>query len=136
MQMTKGLFGTNYGVYATSRRIIGVGGRGMAMALGGVLGGAVGAVAGSMIAGQKNIDQAKVLEELERKKDFEIAAADISTIELKKFKPFRSGHLLIIPKSGDRIEIKLSRGKIHDELKELMQAFCQRNPSVQLTEAY
>ncbi len=76
-------FMAGYGIYATNMRIIGVKSR-KALAkglVGGALGGFVGAVIGMKLSKDQSV---KTIQELDERKDFEVAKRDVSHLELKK----------------------------------------------------
>ena len=123
--LTKGIMG-GYGIYATNKRIIGVKGI-AATSRGGMIAGAlVGGVVGSAL-GKKFTDDksAKMIQELDEKKDFEISMDQISQIEIKKGSFMKKGHLMIMPKSGDAIKIKVYGNNEFSMTRDLMQSFSQ-----------
>lgn len=132
-KLKRGMF-WGYGIYATNKRIIGIKSRKGMLAgalIGGVIGGAVGAVVagqlGKKLTGDEN---AKMIKELEEKKDFEISKVQVSQIEVKKPNMWQvrligsgRGHLLIVPKSGEQIKILIQGNKEFEQSRDLMQAF-------------
>ena len=111
-----------YGIYATSHRIIGVKHRAGVLA-GAMLGGLVGA---AVISASKD-NSVKQIQELERKKDFEIFKDQISGIEVKKPKALSGGHIQITSKNTEQTKISLYGKKEFEAIKELLNAF---HPSV------
>src|SRR2546428_13561420 len=89
-----------YGVYVTTRRIIGVKSRRalFKQLAGAPLGGLVGAALGARLSRDERV---RLISELEQKKDLEIERNDISGIELKKPSFTHRGHLFISTFSGD-----------------------------------
>ena len=111
-----------YGVYATSRRIIGVKSRRalFKQLAGAPLGGLVGAALGARLSRDESV---RLISELEQKKDLEIERNDISGIELKKPSFTHRGHLVISTFSGDPVKILLADKKDYEKIVVLMQAF-------------
>jgi hypothetical protein len=122
--LTRGFMG-GYGIYATNKRIIGVKGisakaRGTLIA--GALGGVVGSALGKKFADDKS---AKMIQELDEKKDFEMRIDQISQIEIRKGSFMKKGQLMITPKSGDAITIKVYGNNEFSMTRDLMQSFSQ-----------
>ena len=111
-----------YGIYATSHRIIGVKHRAGVLA-GAMLGGLVGA---AVISASKD-DSVKQIQDLEKKKDFQIFKDQISQIEVKKPKAFSAGHIHITSKNKEETKISMAGKKEYEKVKELLNAF---HPSV------
>ena len=111
-----------YGVYATNLRIIGVKSRrGLAKAL---IGAAVGGFAGAYIGARLSTDQSvKMIQELEERKDFEVAKQNVSRVELKKPSIWRRGHIVISQVTGEAIKVMIVQKKDFEKLVELMRAF-------------
>ena len=122
--LTRGFMG-GYGIYATNKRIIGVKGIG-AKERGVMIAGAVGGVVGSALQKKLADDKsAKMIQELDEKKDFEISIDQISQIEIKKGSFMKKGQLMITPKSGDSITIKVYGNNEFSMTRDLMQSFSQ-----------
>jgi hypothetical protein len=122
---------SGYGVYATSRRIIGVkkrkgvfGGHLLASALGGRAGTFKGSILRPALAQAFTKDEsAKQITDLEKDKDFEINKEDISYIEIKKPGTFHRGHIKIMPAQGKEIEISLGGREEFEHMRDLLGAF-------------
>jgi hypothetical protein len=111
-----------YGVYLTSRRIIGAKNRKMLWK--GIAGSALGGVTGSYVGSKLSSDtNAQMLGDIERKKDFEVRKENVSNIEMKKPSFVHRGHMLIRTLTGDEIKILLANGKDYQKLLELVQSF-------------
>jgi hypothetical protein len=111
-----------YELHATTKRLIGVKNRkaGGAWLLAAGVGGAVGGV----LAGRMTPEQTmKTIQELEEKKDLEVSKDQISSIEIKKPSTFTRGHLLVIQKSGETVEVKIADKGSYQPTLELMQKF-------------
>ena len=128
--LKKGLM-SGYGVYATTRRIIGTkkhGGVLKGFAVAGVLGAKAGTVFGDSL--RHNLAQAftkdesvKQISDLEKHKDFDINKEDIAQIEVKKPGTMHSGHIKIKPKQGKEIEISMHGGKEFEYMRDLFAVF-------------
>jgi hypothetical protein len=122
--LTRGFMG-GYGIYATNKRIIGVKGI-SAKARGTLIAGALGGVVGSALAKKLTDDKsAKMIQELDEKKDFEMRIDQISQIEIKKGSFMKKGQLMITPKSGDAITIKVYGNNEFSMTRDLMRSFSQ-----------
>jgi hypothetical protein len=145
----KGSFASGYGIYFTSQRIIGVKtSRWFVLiliiaALGGIGGGvaislAIGPISALayLIAfpiitvvigwGQRRLrfDDTMTLEELDKRKDFDIRRDNISEIELKRPGAVRRGHLTILPKSGKTVGFLITQEPgLFDRLQGLVSGF-------------
>jgi DNA-binding Lrp family transcriptional regulator len=111
-----------YGIYVTTRRIIGAKSRkalwkGLA---GAALGGVTGAFVGSKLSRDQN---AQMIDEIEQKKDFEVVKENISGVEMKKPSFVHRGHLVISTTTGDPVKIIIAEGGDYKRLLELMQSF-------------
>lgn len=111
-----------YELHATNKRLIGVKNRkvgtGWMLAVGG--GGAIGgAIAGKMTKDQKN----KTIRELNNAKDFAVDKGQISKIEIKKPGTLTRGHIVILQKSGEKIEVKIADKTSYQQSLSLLQAF-------------
>jgi gas vesicle protein len=110
---------SGYGIYITNKRIIGIKKRKWVIA-GHIIGGVIGwAVAAKLTKDESR----KALEELDRKKDFDVYKEEVSSIELKKPGLMRAGHLLITKNDGETIKIVVGGKKEFKALKEMMSAF-------------
>ncbi len=111
-----------YGVNVTNRRIIGAKSRkalGKALASA-MLGGVAGAYVGMKLSRDEN---AKMIQELEAKKDFEISKTNVSRIELKKPTFVSRGHIIIASTTGEQTNIIIADKKDYERLLTLMKAF-------------
>ncbi|HDI01956.1 MAG TPA: hypothetical protein ENF78_05975 [Candidatus Bathyarchaeota archaeon] len=139
-KLRKGLLSLGgYGIFVTSKRIIGVKARGrfilrlffegLGAAFGNVPGalGLAGAFLSSLLADKLSASQqAKLIEELDEKKDFELGKGDVAELELRKPGIIRGlGHLLIRSSSGEKVKILIDADakKEYECLKELLIAF-------------
>jgi len=111
-----------YGIYATTKRLIGVKSRRalLKQLAGAPIGGMVGAALGARLSRDES---ARVISDLEQKKDFEVPRGNISRIELKKPSFVHRGHLLINTISGEPVKILLADKGDFERLVQLMQAF-------------
>ena len=120
-RMKKG-FVAGYGIYATNLRIIGVKTR-KALAKG-LVGAAIGRVAGAYIGMKLSTDQSvKMIQELEERKDFEVSKQNASRVELKKPSIWRRGHIVITQVTAEAIKVLIVQKKDFQQLVELMRAF-------------
>jgi len=120
-RMKKG-FVAGYGIYATNLRIIGVKSR-KALAKG-LVGAAIGGVAGAYIGMKLSTDQSvKMIQELEERKDFEVSKQNVSRVELKKPSIWRRGHIVITQVTAEAIKVLIVQKKDFQRLVELMRAF-------------
>jgi hypothetical protein len=113
-------FHIGYGLYFTSARLIGIdlGSHG-----GGALGGTLaGFIRGELMPNLSPEESGKVIEDLDRMKDFDIRKDQIRRIDLKK-PVLGIGHMTITPNQGDSIRIKLRHRTAYDRLMQLTQAF-------------
>jgi hypothetical protein len=111
-----------YGLYITTSRVIGVKSRKAAAGflLGAAIGGAVGYAVGQKLSRD---DGAKMIQDLEGKKDFELQKSDVQKIELKKPRWYKTGHILFTPKYGEPVKIKVGHKRDFGKLRDLMQKF-------------
>ncbi len=111
-----------YGIYATTRRLIGVKSRKalFKQMAGAPLGGLITAVAGARLSRDES---ARVISELEEKKDLEVQRDDISGLELKKPSFTSRGHMVIETVSGDPVKILFADKGDFQKVVTLMQAF-------------
>jgi hypothetical protein len=111
-----------YGIYVTTQRVIGAKSRKALWK--GLAGAAIGGVTGAFVGSKLSRDQnAQMIDELEQKKDFEIARQNISTVEMKKPSFVHRGHMVIGTTSGDPVKIIIADGGDYKRLLELMQSF-------------
>lgn len=111
-----------YGLYVTSRRLIGAKNRKALWK--GIAGSALGGVTGMYVGAKLTRDHnAQMIDDLEQKKDFEFAKENVTSVELKKPTFVHRGHLVISTTSGDPIKILIADGGDYKRLLELMQSF-------------
>jgi hypothetical protein len=111
----KGTASLGYGIYATNRRIMGV--KSMKGLWGSGLFGLVGIWVG------RTDQSAKVIAELEAKKDLEVRKENILQMQMKKPQGMRVGYLNILLISGGSITVTIGVKKEFEVLKNLMAAF-------------
>lgn len=114
-------FHIGYGIYFTTSRLIGIdlGSHG-----GGALGGALaGFIEGQLMPSLSPEESARVIEELDRIKEFDMGKDQIRRIEIKKPGLLGSGHLEITPNNGKPVKITLRHRIAYDRLMTLTQAF-------------
>jgi len=123
--LSRGLLGSRvgYGLYFTTVRVFGVdpGAHG-----GSALTGAMaGYIEGQLMPSLSDDENARVIGELERVKDFELAKEQIQAIELKKPGRLRIGfgRVSIVPINGKTLSIQLRHPIAYDRLVQLTQAF-------------
>ncbi len=111
-----------YGIYATSRRIIGVAltSTPARQLLGGAL---AGFVQGELMPKLSQDDSTKVIQELDQKKEFDLHKEQISQIEIKKPGLLSTGCMIITSKSGEKTRISLRYRVAFERLMDLMKAF-------------
>ncbi len=71
-----------------------------------------------------------MIQELVEKKDFEIGKEQIAQIEIKKGGFMKNGHLMIVPKSGETIKIKVYGNNEFSMTRDLMQSFSPESVKV------
>jgi hypothetical protein len=146
----KGNFAGGYGIYFTSQRIIGVktsrwfvlmlvlaalAGIGGVSALGIIVGISpayapligIPIIGALIVWGQRRLrfQDPMTIEELERRKDFEIRRDNISGIDLKKPGLVRRGHLIVTTKSGEAKTLMITQeAGVFDRLRGLVSGFC------------
>jgi hypothetical protein len=128
--LKKGLM-SGYGIYATTRRIIGTKKRGGVLKghfVAGLLGGKAGTVKGTILRSAfaqvfTKDENAKQIQDLEKNKDFDIYKENITQIEVKKPGAMHSGHVKIKPKQGKDIELSMRGREEFEHTVELMRAF-------------
>ncbi len=113
---------TGYGIYATTRRIIGVNvvKVGTRPFLGG---GMAGLVKGELLPKLAPAESAGVIAELDEKKDFDIRKDQVSRIELKGPGLFGSGHLVISTMAGEEARIRLLHKVAFERMRDVMRVF-------------
>jgi len=123
--LSRGLLGSRvgYGFYFTTVRVFGVdpGAHG-----GSELTGAMaGYIEGQLMPSLSDDENAKVISELERVKDFDLSKEQIKAIELKKPGLLRLGlgRVSIVPINGKTLSIQLRHPIAYDRLVQLTQAF-------------
>ncbi len=111
-----------YGVYATTRRIIGVAltSTPARQLLGGAL---AGFVQGQLMPKLSRDDSNRVIEELDQKKEFALHKDEISQIEIKKPGLLSTGRMTITSKGGEKTHISLQYRVAFERLRDLMKAF-------------
>jgi len=121
--MKKGLI-AGYGIYVTNKRIIGIKAR-KRYVVGAIIGTILGGPAfGESLGRALTKDESrKLIEELDKKKDFEAYKEDISYIELKKPSFWRRGHLLVAMKSGESIKVLVDEKGDYERLLTLLREF-------------
>jgi hypothetical protein len=113
-------FHVGYGLYFTTTRLIGIdlGSHG-----GGALGGTLaGFIKGELMPNLSPEESAKVIQDLNRIKEFDIGRDQIRLIELKK-PGLGVGRMTITPNDGATITIKLRHRTAYDRLVQLTHAF-------------
>lgn len=114
-------FHIGYGVYFTTRRLIGVDvGKNGGGALGGTM---AGFIEGQLMPILPTTENEKVIGMLDGMKEFDMLKERIRRIELHKVGLLGSGHLVIVPNSGDSIKISLRHRMAYDRLVTLTHAF-------------
>src|SRR6266571_2421259 len=105
-----------YGIYATSRRIIGVAltSTPARQLLGGAL---AGFVQGELMPKLSQDDSTKVIHELDQKKEFDMQKEQISQIEIKKPGLLSTGCMIITSKAGEKTKISLRYRVAFDRLR-------------------
>jgi hypothetical protein len=89
-----------------------------------LLGGALaGFVQGELMPKLSQGDSAKVIQELDQKKEFDLSKEQISQIEIKKPGLLSTGAMIITSKAGEKTKISLRYRVAFDRLRELMKAF-------------
>src|SRR5712664_1770532 len=113
-------FRVGYGLYFTTTRLIGIhlGIHGWG-ALGGTL---AGFIKGELMPNLSPEESARVIEDLDRIKEFDIGKDQIRRIELKK-PGLGVGHMTITPTQGASITIMLRHRTAYDRLLQITRAF-------------
>lgn len=76
-----------------------------------------------VMKGLTNDQSAKQIQELEKKKDFEIFKDQISKIEIKKPGTLKAGHIKIVSKKEGETKITMAGKKEFENVKGLLKAF-------------
>ncbi len=119
-----GLRALGYGIYITERRIVGVvSTKGRAERAGDMIGGGL---VGAMARGLVKEHTPTTIQELDKRKDFEIYKDNISTIEIEH------AHLKITPVTGEPVTITIFGEMQRQELIRLMNMFCTSSLSLRL----
>lgn len=119
--LAKGLC-PGYGVYATTKRIIGV--TLVTTPARGFLGGSlVGLVQGQLMPKLSPDDSARVIQELDQKKEFDLKKDQIAKIEIRSPGLLSTGRMVIISKAGEKTRITLRYRTVFERLRDLMKAF-------------
>ena len=125
-----------YGLYATTRRLIGVSKK--KQVLGVLLAGLPAAFkvqrdTRKEMSNLQGDESAEAIKELLKTKDFEIEKKDVKKISIKKPGRLSPGHLKILSTSGEEIGIKLlaTYHGIFEEVGDLMQKFCPEATEVE-----
>ena len=114
-------FHIGYGIYFTTRRIIGIDlGKNGGGALGGTM---AGFIEGQLMPKLSQEENDKVIGMLEGMKEFDLLKEQIRRIELHKVGFIASGHLVVVPTEGSPVKITLKDRTAYDRLDSLMQAF-------------
>jgi hypothetical protein len=123
--LSRGFLGlrVGYGFYFTTARIFGVdpgshGGSELTGAMGGF-------IDGQLMPSLGADENEKLIDQLERVKDFELAKNQIKRIELKKpgSYGFGFGRITVVPDAGRSISIQLRHPVVYDRLVQLIKAF-------------
>lgn len=118
--LSKGLRHSRYGLYFTTRRVIGISlGNGP-----GVLASTLaGLVKGQLMPHLSQEESEKMIMSLEQMKDFEIEKNRINQLLVKKPSLTGSGRFVIRPNGGEPVKITLKHPIAYERLVELAQAF-------------
>jgi hypothetical protein len=123
--LSRGFLGTRvgYGLYFTTARLFGVdpGSHGGSTLTGTM----AGYIEGQLMPTLSPDENAKLIQELDRVKDFELPKEQIRRIDLKKPGPLGIGfgRVQIVPVSGSSRSIQLRHPIAYDRLLQLVQAF-------------
>ena len=111
-----------YGVYATTRRVIGVAltSTPARQFLGGAL---AGFVQGELMPKLSPDDSNRIIQELDQKKEFALHKEEISQIEIKKPRLLSTGRMIITSKAGEKTHISLRYRVAFERLRDLMKTF-------------
>jgi len=123
--LSRGFLGTRvgYGFYFTTARIFGVdpGAQGGSELTGTI----AGYIDGQLMPSLSADENTKLIGELERVKDFELAKDQVKRIELKKPGSYGIGfgRITVVPDTGRSISIQLRHRVAYDRLMQLTKAF-------------
>jgi hypothetical protein len=123
--LSRGFLGSRvgYGFYFTTARIFGVdpGAHGGSELTGTM----AGYIDGQLMPSLSSDENGRIIGELERVRDFELAKEQIKEIELKKPGPLGIGfgRVSVVPISGQAITVQLRHPVAYDRLVQLTQAF-------------
>jgi hypothetical protein len=123
--LSRGFLGmrVGYGLYFTTARLVGVdpGAHGGSLLTGAM----AGYVQGELMPKLSDDENAKVIAELDRVKDFEVVRDQIKEIELKNAGAmgFGFGRITVVPVTGSSRRIQLRSRIAYDRLVQLTQAF-------------
>jgi len=111
-----------YGVYATTRRVIGVAltSTPARQFLGGAL---AGFVQGELMPKLSPDDSNRIIQELDQKKEFALHKDEISQIEIKKPGLLSTGRMIITSKAGEKTHISHRYRVAFERLRDLMKTF-------------
>ena len=113
---------TAYGIYATTRRIIGV--KLTLATASSFLGGAMaGFVQGQLMPKLSPEESVRVIHELDQKKEFDLTKDQISSIEIKNAGMLYPGHIIFTSKAGQNFKISVRAKVAFERLREVMLAF-------------
>lgn len=73
---------------------------------------------------------AKMIKELDERKDFEVAKRDVPHLERKKPSMWRRGHLIITRQTGETIKIMVAQKKDFEDLVLLMSDFSHERMTI------
>ncbi len=111
-----------YGIYATTKRVFVVNLRKTDPRH--FLGGAMaGFVQGQLMPRRSTDESAKVIQELEEKEELDVDKGQIARIDLKSPRLFSKGDIVITPKTGEQIGVKLLHKTAFERFRELIQVF-------------
>ncbi len=111
-----------YGIYATTKRVFVVNLRKTDPRH--FLGGAMaGFVQGQLMPKLSTDESDRVIQELEGKKELDVDKGQIARIDLKSLGLFTKGDIVITPKTGEHIRVKLLHKIAFERLRELIQVF-------------
>ena len=118
--LSKGLRHARYGLYFTTRRVIGISLGNGAGVLAGTL---AGLIKGQLMPQLSPEESDKMIMNLEQMKDFDIEKNQISQLLVKKPSLTGSGRFVICPNQGEPVKITLKNTIAYDRLVQLTQAF-------------
>jgi hypothetical protein len=113
---------TAYGVYATTKRIIGV--KLTQATAPSFLGGAMaGFVQGQLMPKLSPEESVRVIRELDQKKEFDLTRDQIAKIELKNAGMIYPGHIIFTSKTGQNFKVSVRAKVAFERLRDVMLAF-------------